>query len=255
MQPGQRLARVGGASPATWAAALGGLVAASAAAMIPLLLLSHQYFNGVVPLVIGVPGAAVAILVARRQPGNPIGWLLLVIAGCLFLATDGADYALLAYHLGHHLPLGPLALVLDQLWGPGLVLLFVVILLFPDGRVPSPFWRAALWVFGAVYAVLEVATAVAIAGAIAAHPLRVDVNGGLATVDTPAGWYSLVQGPAILVLIVLSLCFVGRQALSWRRASRDRRQQLKWLASGAAVTLVCGAVSGTFSSSGTTILS
>jgi two-component system NarL family sensor kinase len=145
--------------------------------------------------------------------------------------------------------------VLDQLWGPGLVLLFVVILLFPDGRVPSPFWRAALWVFGAVYAVLEVATAVAIAGAIAAHPLRVDVNGGLATVDTPAGWYSLVQGPAILVLIVLSLCFVGRQALSWRRASSDRRQQLKWLASGAAVTLVCGAVSGTFSSSGTTILS
>src|ERR1022692_5286935 len=121
MQPAERLARGSLASPATWAATLGGLVALSPAAVIPLSLLSHQYFNGVVPLVIGVPGAAVGTLVARRQPGNPIGWLLLVIAGCLFLATDGADYALLAYHLGHHLPLGPLALVLDELWVPGLL--------------------------------------------------------------------------------------------------------------------------------------
>jgi hypothetical protein len=144
MQPGQRPARVGRVSPATWAAVLGGLVAVSAAAMIPLSLLSHQYFNGAVPLVIGGPGAVVGILIARRQPGHPIGWLLLVIAGCLFLATDGGDYALLAYHLGHHLPLGPLALVLDELWIPGLLLLFVVILLFPDGRLPSRFWRWAL---------------------------------------------------------------------------------------------------------------
>jgi hypothetical protein len=55
---------------------------------------------------------------------------------------------------------------------------------------------------------------------------------------------------AIIVLIALSLCFVGRQALTWRRSSSERRQQLKWLASGAAVTLVCGAASGALSSSG-----
>jgi len=83
MQPAQRLARGRLASPTTWAATLGGLVAVSVAAVIPLSLLSHQYFNGVVPLVIGVPSAVVGILVARRQPGNPIGWLLLVIAGFL----------------------------------------------------------------------------------------------------------------------------------------------------------------------------
>ena len=227
----------------------------SALVGIPLTLLSHQLFNGVLALVLGVPCAGTGMVVARRQPRNPIGWLFLVTAACLFLSTDGADYALLTYRLGHHLPLGPLGLVLDQLWGPGLVLLFVVILLFPDGRLPSRFWRATLWVFGTVYALLEVATAVAIAAAIAAHPIRVDSNGGLSALDTPAGWYNLVEGSAIVVLIGLSLCFVGRQALSWRRASSERRQQLKWLASGAVVTLVCGAVSGTFSSSGTTILS
>jgi hypothetical protein len=244
MQPGQRLARVGRVSPATWAAALGGLVAVSAAAVIPLALLSHQYFNGVVPLVIGVPGAVVGILIARRQPGNPIGWLLLVIAGCLFLATDGADYALLAYHLGYHLALGPLALVLDELWIPGLLLLFVVILLFPDGRLPSRFWRWALWAYCALYAAFLTALAVATAAALIGRAIRVDSSGGLVGVDNPAGWYKEVQSPLLPVLLVLSLSFVGRQVLSWRRSSGERRQQLKWLASGAAVTVACAPLVG-----------
>ena len=243
------------ASPATWAIVLGGLAALSFAAMIPLTFLSGQVFNGALPLVIGVPCAAVGTLVARRQPRNPIGWLFLVTGACLFLSTAGSDYALLAYRVGHRLPLGALGLALGQLWGTGLVLLFVVILLFPDGRLPSRFWRATLWVFGTVYAVLQVATAVAVAAALAAHPLRVDSNGGLSALDHPAGWYNLIQGPATVVLIALTLCFVARQALSWRRSSSERRQQLKWLASGAAVTVVCGVLSASLSSSGSTIVS
>jgi hypothetical protein len=243
------------ASPTIWIAVLGALAALSLAAMIPLSILSGQLFNGAIPLVIGVPCAGVGILIARRQPGNPIGWLFLVTAACLFLSTDGPDYTWLGHHLGHHLPLGPVGLALGQLWGFGLVLLFVVILLFPDGRLPSRFWRWTLWVFCVVYALLQVATAVATAGALAAHPVRVDANGGLSALDTPSGWYNLVQGIATTVLIVLTLCFVGRQVLSWRRASSERRQQLKWLASGAAVTLVCGVLSPTLSSSGITIVS
>ena len=232
---------------------LAGLLGIAFVAMIPLTLLAHGEFNGLLALVLGLPCAATGLVVAWRQPRNPIGWIFCVTAGCLFLSTDGSDYALLAYHLGHHLPLGPLGPVLSQLWGPGLVLLFVVILLFPDGRLPSRFWRAALWLFGVVYAVLEVATAIAIAGAIGARPLSVDSNGGLSALD--AGWFTAVQAVTSLALIGLSLCFVGRQALSWRRASSDRREQLKWLASGAAVTLVCGAVSGTLTSSQTGIVS
>jgi hypothetical protein len=81
------------ASPATWAILLGGLAALSFAAMIPLTFLSGQVFSGALPLVIGVPCAGVGILVARRQPRNPIGWLFLVTGTCLFLSTDGSDYA------------------------------------------------------------------------------------------------------------------------------------------------------------------
>ena len=87
------------------------------------------------------------MVVARRQPRNPIGWLFLVVAACLILGTDGSDYALLAYRPGRHLPFGPAALVLGELWGQGLELLIVVVLLFPDGRLSSRFWRLALRAF------------------------------------------------------------------------------------------------------------
>jgi MFS family permease len=144
--------------------------------------------------------------------------------------------------------LGPVALVLDEIWGPGLVLFAVVILLFPDGRLPSRFWRGALRAYGVWFAALLAATGAAIAGALAAHPVRVDDNGGLAAVDQPAGWFNAVQGPLILVLLLLSLAFIARQALSWRRATGERRQQLKWLASGAAVSIICLFLAATFSS-------
>jgi hypothetical protein len=225
-------------SAAAWLRVLGGLTVLSLVAMIPLSFLAGQIFNGAVPLVIGVPCAVFGALVARRQPANPIGWLLLVIAVCLFLGTAAGDYAYLGYRLGDHLPLGIVAVVLDQVWGPGLQLLLVVILLFPDGKLPSRFWRGALWAYGVLYLALLAAHAVATADALIGHPVRVDASGGLSAVDNPAGWFKVVQGPLIIALVALSVSFIGRQVLSWRRSSGDRRQQLKWLASGATVSLL-----------------
>jgi hypothetical protein len=242
------------ASPATWASVFGGLLAVSTVAMLPLTLLANQVFDGLVALVIGVPCAGVGVVVARRQPRNPIGWLFLVIAACLILGTDGSDYALVAYRPGRHLPLGPAAAVLGELWGQGLELLIVVILLFPDGRLPSRPWRWALRAYFVVYTGLLATLAVATADAMTAHPVRVDVTGGLSVVDNPAGWYHAVKSPAVIVLVVLSLCFIGRQVVSWRRSSSDRRQQLKWMAGGAAVTVVCAFLAVSVGSSGATLL-
>ena len=225
-------------SPRAWAGALSVLAVLSFAAAVLLSLLSQQLDSGVIAAVIGVPCAVVGMVVSRRQPENPLGWLFLVIGVCLFLSTIGADYAVLAYRLGHRLPFGPAALVLNGIWGPSLVLFAVVILLFPDGSLPSRFWRGALRVYGVWFAAMLAVTGAATAGALAAHPIRVDSNGGLAAVDQ-AGWFSAVQGPLILMLLGLSMAFIARQALSWRRATGERRQQLKWLASGAAVSIIC----------------
>ena len=235
-------------SPRIWRIVLGVLALLSFAAAIPLSVLSDQAANLVIAGVIGLPSAAIGVLITRRQPGNPLGWLFLVSAVCQFIGTDGGGYALLAYHFGHHLPLASVALALDQIWGPSLVVFAVSILLFPDGRL-SRFWRWVLRVYAVAFATLLVATAVAIAGALAAHPVRVDESGGLAAVDHPVGWFNAVQGLIIFLILGLSLSFIVRQALSWRRATGERRQQLKWLASGAFVSVVCLVVAGTVGSS------
>ncbi len=211
----------------------------SFAAAVPLSLLAHQLDSGVIAAVIGVPCAAVGWLVTRRQPGNPIGWLFMVTGVFMFLSTAGGDYGYYVYRLGHHLPLAAAGAALSQFWGPSLLLFGVDILLFPDGRLASRWWRSALRIYGVSFGLLILATCVAIAGALAAHPIRVDDNGGLAAVDQPAGWFSAVQGPLSVLAAALSLAFIARQALSWRRSSGERRQQLKWLASGAAISIIC----------------
>jgi hypothetical protein len=226
----------------------------SLAATLPLSLLSRQLGNGIVALVIGVPCAGVGIVVARRQPGNPLGWLYLLIASCLFLATDGGDYASFVYRTGHHLPLGAVGLVLDQTWTEGLALFVLVILLFPDGKLPRGSWRWALRTYCVLYAALFTAFVVATAGALTAHPLRVDATGGLSAIDNPVGWFAVAERSFLLLLLAFSLAFIGRQVLSWRRSSGERRQQLKWLASGATVTIVSVVVAIPLSTSGPTTL-
>jgi hypothetical protein len=238
-----------------WSVVLGGVAVVSLAAMIPLSVFAQLLGEGIVALVIGVPCMAVGFVVARRQPHNPLGWLFLVIAIFLFVPTVGGDYAYLNYQLGHPLPFAAAGLAVDGLWSEGLALFIVAILLFPDGRLPSRFWRWALRVWCAAFAVLLIAFVVATAGALAAHPIRTDTSGGLVALDNPVGWFSAVNHGCLIVLLTLSVAFIGRQVLSWRRSSGERRQQLKWLASGAAVSiasLVLAAISATSSGSDST---
>jgi hypothetical protein len=238
-------------SSATWAAVAGGLVALFTAAMVPLTILAGGNSSGevITALVIGVPTGAVGLVVARRQPRNPLGWLLLLVAACLVLSTDGPLYALLDYRVHHgQLPFVPVALVFNELWGFGLFLFGLVILLFPDGRLGSARWRWALRAYLVLLAFMVTADVVATIGAMVGRPIRVDANGGLVAMDHPGGWFGATQGPVFLVIALLWLSFVGHQAASWRRSSGERRQQLKWLMSGAAASFACALV--TFGASG-----
>ena len=65
----------------------------------------------------------------------------------------------------------------------GLVLFVAVMLLFPDGRLPSRVSRWAMRVFWAVYAVLIAAMAATTGSALASRPLGVDATGGLSAKD------------------------------------------------------------------------
>jgi hypothetical protein len=212
------------------------------------LTLGHAGF-GVGTLVFGLTG----VVVAYHQPRNPVGWIFIAFPILSLLGADAQYYAVLRYHLGYSgLPLGPAAVLVAPVIQSSLFVLPLAILLFPDGRLPSARWRwvmLAYAVLGALLAMGEFAPAVA---AVVTHDIRVDAAGGIANpLGTPGG---LVRPPAWLLAFVLGstgviwLSFVAHQVLSWRRADGVHRQQLKWLASGAAIALGVGVAGSTLTS-------
>ncbi len=191
---------------------------------------------------VAVAFGGVGVLVARRQPHNRLGWMLLGSLLLLGLGGIAESYAVLDYRLGHHgLPLGPVAVVLtNSVQLLALLSAPLIILLFPDGQLPGPRWRwmlSAYAGFGACVVMLNVAPAIA---AAADHDIRLDSSGNLTSSGQLPGW--LANPPAWVGAVVLAglagtaLPMVGRQVLSWRQATGERRQQLKWLAFGAAVS-------------------
>jgi hypothetical protein len=227
------------ASPRT-ALVLGALFAVLAVALVPLSLAAHQSprVNGGEALG-SIPFAVVGVVIARRQPRNPIGWLFFGIAACLLLSVDSGFYSVISYRLGEHLPLAPVALFLYELWGPGLLLFALVILLFPDGRLPSRSSRWAMRIFLVVLALFTAALIAAVAQAVGGHRVRLDAYDGLVAIDSPAGWFAVAQTVFGLIGLPFLVWCVARQVVGWRRASGERRQQLKWLASGVTVGVAC----------------
>jgi hypothetical protein len=234
------------ASPAI-ATGLAALVLLLAIAVVPLALVAHQdVLYNVGQVVTFLPIAAVGFVVARHQRRNPIGWLLIVTAAGALLTVDAQLYVWLVYRLGDHLPFGPAALLLTFAWLTNWVTLPLAILLFPDGVLPSPRWRLVLWAYLAVTGFLLASEYVAVVKLMVANDVRIDASGGLAALDNRSGgtaWLSPVQAVIFPILVVFWLSFVARLLLSWRHASIERRQQLKWLLTGCVITLASGLIS------------
>jgi hypothetical protein len=216
---------------------------AGAAAVLAVLVRRDLLANGGQVLLVTVPFAVVAVIIARRQPRNPMGWLLAGVVVLLLLSNDGSLYALLVYRLGHRLPLGPVAVLLDMSWEPALMLLPVAILLFPDGRLTSARWRWVLRAYLAVSAAYLIILGTVAVGALAGHQIAIDSNGGLIAVDFPRGWVAASQHVILPLSVAFWVSFIARQVQAWRHAGGERRQQVKWLASGAAVSMAAITVS------------
>jgi hypothetical protein len=197
-------------------------------------------------------------VVAWRKPGNRLGWLLLGAVGFLVLSGAAGAYAVAVYR-NHHtgLPLGWVAVLLQPGWAPAIALFGLTVLLFPDGRLPGPRWRWALWAYLTVAGLWIAGTVIISVWAIAAHHVQVDSGGNLLAIDHPTGWaawWGAVQGLFFPVLGVCWLASVAGQVASYRRSSGDRREQLKWLIGGSAVAVAGGLLGVPFSSSSDQVL-
>lgn len=225
---------------------LGGLSLLSVLGAVPLEILAPEgaspsgVSNAVTIVawfVVGLSFTGVGFVVASREPRNPMGWLLLVTSLAFQLGSDAPGYAYLDYH-SHHgaLPLGPVAVLLSGGWVCGFLAVPLIILLFPDGR-PGVGWRWPLRAYLAVIAALIVATQ-----ALAATDLRlrapVDGSGNLIGLNHPSGWFAPFFYAGFLSCFVLCVVSVVSQMLRYRRASGERRQQVRWLGAAAALCVV-----------------
>jgi hypothetical protein len=219
------------------------VVVLAAAAAVLSALAGQLSINITTGGVIVLTFAGVGLLIARRQPGNPIGWMMVTFTLVYVLGGAANYYAVLYYGLGHRgLPLAALALLLGSVQVPSFAMVPVVILLFPDGRVRGRRWRWAVRAYAGLVAFVLAGTVAVAAVALAGHTVRMSPTGTLTSSSHLAQWLtnppSWLSGPVVGAIVIIGLSFVGHQMLSWRRAGGDRRQQLKWLACGGAVAAV-----------------
>jgi putative flippase GtrA len=136
---------------------------------------------------------------------------------------------------------GPPALVLSQLFSFSLAGFPLVILLFPDGRLPSRRWRWVVRAYVAVAAASVLAISIAILRLVIEHHVVLQASGNLESLGSGStAWVDPVLLGFVLIVAVFWLAAIGRQGLSWRRSAGEHREQLKWLASGAAICGVFG---------------
>ena len=192
-----------------------------------------------------VPFTLVGAIVARREARNPMGWLLLAISLVVVLSGVASDYAVFVYYYGHRgWPLGPLAVFFDTFnIATGLLVLPLVVLLFPDGRVGAR-WK---WPLRGYYVMLAVSCASRASIAAVALQRRTPVwgGGGVIGANHPSGfatWTDVTKPILVPGVVVFAIASVTRLVLSYRASTGDRRQQLKWLGAGAATSIASVAV-------------
>lgn len=196
--------------------------------------LTGSFAQAVVPtLAIGLVGA----VIAYRLPNNRMGWILLSAA-----LVNGFTAVLFQY-LVHTLLVsrGSLPAVewvawLNSVVGgftyPGIVVL--IMLFFPDGKLPSPGWRWLIWA-DLVFTILN-----AFVGIVDPTPIQA---AGLPPVHNPTGlapFTGLETGPLgyapFFGVILIVLLAVASLVVRLRRARGEERQQVRWVVYALGIT-------------------
>jgi hypothetical protein len=197
-----------------------------------------------------LPFPIVGALIASRRPGNPVGWICLAAGITWMLGMVSGSYVLYGLRMARpgSIPFPAAVGSLSEFLPPTAILLGTfLILLFPDGRLPSSRWRHVAWLCGAVIA------ANLVVGILVPGPLSEVRN-----VRNPFGlegqvWLATANETIGLLFPLCLLASASSLILRYLRSGEVVREQIKWLAFAASVVTlgVSGAiVHGTLFSSG-----
>jgi len=185
------------------------------------------------PLIFSV----LAALIISRQPGNRVGWLMMVVA--LAINNPVTYWVQQAQTPPETMTAGLWLLVWINTWSwvPVIFPIFLIPLYFPTGQVPSPRWR---WVFKLVIS-LGILFLI-----MAAFTREIGQELGWA-IQNPIGFIpsEFLEGPFFvlwggLLIASITACVVSLFQ-RYRQAGSGERQQIKWLLlAGAGFVLVYG---------------
>jgi hypothetical protein len=184
--------------------------------------------------------SVVGAIIASRQPRNTIGWLFCGVGMAVSLNSFAGDYAEFWLTSGFGMnSLGETAAWFSSwLWILLVSSPIFLLLLFPDGRLPSPRWRPVAWC--AALGITGFTASLALgAGPLEDFPQIVNPY----SVDSPiVGIVGVAAGVvAIGSMVASAISLIVRL----RRAEGEQRQQVKWLAYGGAMvvgTILVGGV-------------
>jgi hypothetical protein len=174
-------------------------------------------------------------LITARVRGNPLGWLLGLIGLSAATSIFAEQYAV--YGLATVRGSLPAARLIGALAGGTaqltVVLLIVLILLFPDGRLPSRRWRPVAWAIVAVAAGwvtqdLQVGTTISGGFTNALETAKASYRNPYGILP-PHGWYSGLLKVIFILGIVIALLVIASVIVRRRGASTELRKQLAWL--------------------------
>jgi len=187
---------------------------------------------------------ALGVLVAWRRPRNVVGPLLVLVGGsAIGVAFDGIYAAALAYRPGS-LPVWDWYVGISPGTWMGLYVPAALLLLyFPDGRLPARRWR---WV---AYGLVVVPLLFLFPAAADPEPFPAPLQDVPHLFRLPEPYWTIVGGFGVALLPVflgLLIAAMAAMVVRYRRATEPVKQaQLKWLALGAlflpATLLLCWA--------------
>ena len=186
-------------------------------------------------IVMGLTFALVGCLIAVKRPGNLIGWALL-LAGLGLLSENllrGYSELAVIARPDANLPAGRAAgAIASACWTLLMNGVFMLVLLFPSGSLPSRRWRVPSILVPALFAFVFVAL-VTLPGLDS--PLQ-DLENPLAITQSRS--HEPLIAVAIGVCLVCLVAAVIDLLVRFWRSQGDERQQYKWLASSSLLVVI-----------------